>query len=48
MTLTPYLDKTSFPYKYKFNNQLAFLVQWVPIEEIKTDIRYDKEKLTFK
>jgi hypothetical protein len=48
MTLSPYLDTTSFPYKYKFNNQIAFLVQWVPIEEIKTDIWYDKEKLTFK
>jgi hypothetical protein len=48
MTLSPYLDQTSVPYTYKFNNQIAFLVQWVPIEEIKTDIRYDKEKLTFK
>jgi hypothetical protein len=48
MTLSPYLDQTSFPYTYKFNNQIAFLIQWVPIEEIKTDIRYDKEKLTFK
>jgi hypothetical protein len=48
MTLSPYLDQNVSPPVYKFNNQLAFLVQWVPIEEIKTDIRYDKEKLTFK
>jgi hypothetical protein len=48
MTLSPYLDQTSSPYTYKFNNEIAFLVQWVPITEIKTDIRYDKEKLTFK
>ncbi|MDR1863191.1 MAG: LPS-assembly protein LptD [Treponema sp.] len=48
MTLSPYLDQTSYPYTYKFNNEIAFLVQWVPITEIKTDIRYDKEKLTFK
>jgi hypothetical protein len=47
MTLSPYLDQGSPP-SYKFNTQLAFLVQWVPIEEVKTDIRYDKEKLTFK
>jgi lipopolysaccharide assembly outer membrane protein LptD (OstA) len=48
MTLSPYLDQTGAPpYTYKFNNQIAFLVQWVPIEEIKTDIRYDKEKLSF-
>jgi hypothetical protein len=48
MTLSPYLDPAVSPPVYKFNNQIAFLVQWVPIEEIKTDIRYDKEKLTFK
>jgi hypothetical protein len=48
MTLSPYLDQTSVPYSYKFNNQIAFLVQWIPITEIKTDIRYDKDKLSFK
>jgi hypothetical protein len=48
MTLSPYLDQTSYPYTYKFNNQISFLVQWVPIPEIKTDIYYDKEKITFK
>jgi lipopolysaccharide assembly outer membrane protein LptD (OstA) len=48
MTLSPYLDQTSYPYTYKFNNQISFLVQWVPIPEISTDIYYDKEKITFK
>ncbi|MDR1898502.1 MAG: LPS-assembly protein LptD [Treponema sp.] len=46
MTLSPYLDPTSR--EYKFNNTISFVVQWVPINEIKTDINYDKEKWTFK
>jgi hypothetical protein len=48
MTLTPYLDQTGSRPTYKFNNQISFLVQWVPIAEIKTDIYYDKEKITFR
>jgi hypothetical protein len=46
MTLSPYLDQTSR--EYKFNNTFSFIVQWVPITEIKTDINYDKEEWTFK
>jgi hypothetical protein len=46
MTLSPYLDQTSR--EYKFNNTISFVVQWVPITEIKTDINYDKEKWTIK
>ncbi|MDR2102113.1 MAG: LPS-assembly protein LptD, partial [Treponema sp.] len=46
--LSPYLDQTSFPYRYKFNNEISFLVQWVPISEIKTEMSYDKDKLVFK
>jgi hypothetical protein len=48
VTLSPYLDQTSFPYRYKFNNTISFLVQWVPISEIKTEMSYDKDKLVFK
>jgi hypothetical protein len=49
MTLSPYLD--SQPGKipvYKFNNQISFMVQWIPISEVKAEINYDKEKLTLK
>ncbi|MDR3168095.1 MAG: LPS-assembly protein LptD [Treponema sp.] len=48
VTLSPYLDQSSYPYRYKFNNEISFLVQWVPISEIKTEMRYDKDKLVFK
>ncbi|MDR3139892.1 MAG: LPS-assembly protein LptD [Treponema sp.] len=48
ITLSPYLDQTSFPYRYKFNNEISFLVQWVPLSEIKTEMSYDKDKLVFK
>ena len=46
MNMTPYLPQGSRT--YKFNNEISFLVQWVPIEEIKTEIDYSKEKLTVK
>jgi hypothetical protein len=48
MILSPYLDNTSAPPVWKFNNQMAFLMQWVPIPEIKTEVTYDKEVITFK
>ncbi|AEF80421.1 LPS-assembly protein LptD [Leadbettera azotonutricia] len=49
VALVPYLNSTagSVPV-WKFNSQISFLVQWVPIEEIKVDMAYDKEQLTFK
>jgi hypothetical protein len=46
ITLSPYLDQNSMPYRYKFNNEISFLVQWLPIPEIKTDILYNKEEFT--
>ena len=48
MTMTPYLDQSSVPFSYKFNNEISFLIQWVPIGEIKTQIDYIKEKITVK
>ena len=48
MTLSPILDKTTFPYSYKFNNEISFLIQWVPIGEIKTQIDYSEKKLSVK
>jgi hypothetical protein len=37
----PFQDTTSFPPKYRITSDISFLVQWKPITEIKTDIRYD-------
>lgn len=48
ITLSPYLDQTVQPYQYKFNNEISFLVQWVPISEIKTEIISNKDKIVFK
>jgi lipopolysaccharide assembly outer membrane protein LptD (OstA) len=49
ITLSPYLENPTGtrPY-YKFNTQIAFLVQWLPISEIKTDITIDKDQWVFK
>jgi hypothetical protein len=44
LTLSPYLDQITFPYQYKFNNQISFVVQWQPIPEIKTALHYDKDE----
>jgi hypothetical protein len=52
ITLSPYLDQKSTPYQYRFNNEISFVVQWIPISEVKTDIKYsDKDnegKITVK
>ena len=41
VTLAPYLDAVAG--QYSFNTQITFLVQWVPIPEIKLDSIYNKE-----
>ncbi|GHV93071.1 hypothetical protein AGMMS50268_35740 [Spirochaetia bacterium] len=46
MTLSPYLP--SGAREYKFNNELSFVVQWIPISEIKTEMNYNKDVWTFK
>jgi hypothetical protein len=48
ITLSPYLDSTAgtIP-SWKFNNQISFLIKWAPIEEIRTEIRNDKDKIEF-
>jgi hypothetical protein len=45
LTLAPYLDQPAggIP-SYKFNTQFSFLVQWLPINEIKSEITIDKDK----
>jgi hypothetical protein len=46
--LSPYLDRTSLPFRYNYNTQVSFLVQWIPISEIKTEIKSDKDGFLFK
>jgi hypothetical protein len=48
ITLSPYLDLSSGTPLYKFNNQISFLVKWIPISELKTETVYDKDVITFK
>lgn len=46
--LAPYLDKTQTPARYEFNTEISFLVQWIPISEIKTDVYSDKDGFVYK
>jgi len=46
MTMTPYLPQGSRA--YQFNNEISFVIQWIPIEEIKTEIEYSKQKISIK
>ena len=46
VTMAPYLPPGSR--SYRFNNEISFLIQWVPIGEIRTEIDYTQEKLTVK
>jgi hypothetical protein len=46
ITMTPYLDSTSIPPVYKLNPEISFLVQWVPVTEIKTKIFRDRDRFT--
>jgi len=48
VAMTPTLDQTSIPYSYKFQNEISFLIQWVPIGEIRTEIKHSQDKLTVK
>ena len=44
MTMIPTLMNN----QYKFRNEISFLIQWVPIEEIRTEMIYKEDKLTVK
>jgi lipopolysaccharide assembly outer membrane protein LptD (OstA) len=46
MTLSPYLDTRSMPYVYRFNNKITFLVKWMPISELKTEIYRETDQTT--
>jgi hypothetical protein len=42
VSMSPYLDSTSFPPKYDINAIVSFIVKWSSISEIKTDLKYEK------
>jgi hypothetical protein len=42
-SMAPYRT-TDRPPRYEINNEVAFLVQWIPISEIKSDISFDKKR----
>jgi hypothetical protein len=44
--LSPYLPPGER--EYEFNTEIAFVVQWIPISEIKTEIIHKKDKFEFK
>jgi hypothetical protein len=46
MTLSPYLPTGEK--EYKFNTEISFVVQWLPISDIKTEIIHNKDKFEFK
>jgi hypothetical protein len=48
MAFSPYLDRTQSVPSWKFNNEISFMIRWVPIEEISTEIAVDKDRITFK
>ena len=41
--LSPELNLASMPRQYRFNTTISFLIQWKPIQQLKTDIKYDKD-----
>ncbi|MDR3276461.1 MAG: LPS-assembly protein LptD [Treponema sp.] len=44
ITVSPYLDRTQNPYRYKFNPKISFSVKWTPISEIKLEGSYDETR----
>jgi hypothetical protein len=51
IALTPYLKQPDIPGgvpSYQFNTQVSFLVQWLPINEIKSEFAVDKDQWVFK
>jgi hypothetical protein len=46
--LSPYLDNEVSPPSYRFNNEISFIVQWIPISEAKTEITYNKDVFEIK
>ena len=40
INLTPDLDRSTIPYRYRIISEISFLVQWKPIRELKVDMTY--------
>ncbi|MDR0550535.1 MAG: LPS-assembly protein LptD [Spirochaetaceae bacterium] len=47
VTTTPSLDTKAIPQVYKFYTTVSFLIQWLPITEIKSDVYYDGKEEKF-
>ncbi|MDR0313869.1 MAG: LPS-assembly protein LptD [Treponema sp.] len=48
VALSPYLDRTQTVPSWKFNTEISFMVRWIPIQEIRTEIVADRDGITFK
>ena len=46
VTMRPYVNMST--YKFEFRNEISFLIQWIPIEEMRTEVIYKEDKLTVK
>ncbi len=44
VNMAPELDRNAQPPRYRLFNQIGFLVQWKPIKEFKTDMKYDTKE----
>jgi hypothetical protein len=44
VSMSPWRDTTSPTANYKFVNNVAFTVQWLPISELKTELAYDGQQ----
>ena len=48
LTINMVPDRPSGATAYRFKNEISFLIQWVPITEIKTNIDYKDEYLSIR
>jgi hypothetical protein len=48
INLVPYLDSTSGTPSYKYNTEVAFMLTWIPISAIKSEIKYNKDIFTIR
>jgi hypothetical protein len=39
--ISPYVDSSQIPWRSRFNTEISFVIQWIPITEIKSDIQYN-------
>jgi hypothetical protein len=46
--LEPYLDQSSSPFVYRFNPVISFLMQWIPITEVKVETYRDEDGFVYK